>query len=416
MHLFTSKFVERPRQVEELPGSVSTPSGFKAAGVAAGIKASGNRDVGLLVSEQPCSSAAVFTTNAAAAAPIIISREAAASGELRAVVVNSGNANACTREQGLTDARVMAAAASEAIGIEADRIAVASTGIIGEPLPMEKVTAGINTAAAELSRHGGGDLAEAIRTTDRLDKAGAVEVKLPEGKVRIGACAKGAGMIAPEMATMLAFITTDAAVSPGALGGMLKTASAASFNTVSVDGDMSTNDCLLLLANGSSGISIESGSVEMELFGEALAAVCKGLALKMVADGEGATRTVEFKVSGAADAGEALRVARANATSTLVRTAFYGRDANWGRIMAATGAALAGAGALAADIHYESICLARDGAACPEAAADGQRLQAVMEQQEISVSVDLKRGEASHTMYFSDLTHDYVTLNAEYTT
>ena len=415
MHLFTSKFVERPEHVAELPGSVSTPSGFKAAGVAAGIKASGNLDVGLLVSEQPCSSAAVFTANAAAAAPVLVCREAAASGELQAIVVNSGNANACGGEQGLLDARAMAAVASEVCGIEPGHIAIASTGIIGEPMPMEKVTEGIKAAAGELSEHGGGDLAEAIKTTDRLDKTGACEVQLPEGTVRIGACAKGAGMIAPSMATMLAFLTTDAAVTPGALSEMLTLAVAGSFNSISVDGDMSTNDCLFLLANGASGISIESGSVEMELFTTALAAVCKGLAIKMVADGEGATRTVQFEVKGAASTDEAMKVARANATSTLVRTAFYGHDANWGRIMAATGAALAGEEAVAADINYEDACLARGGAASPEP-PDAKRLESIMEQQEISVTIDLHRGQASHTMYFSDLTHAYVTLNAEYTT
>lgn len=415
MHLFTSRFVQQPDHVTELPGSVSTPKGFSASGISAGLKKSGKLDLGMLVCKGPCSSAALYTPNAAAAAPIIYCRDETSAGALQGVVVNSGSANACTGEQGLTDARTMAALAAAKDGIDIKNMAVASTGVIGVPLPMEAIESGIGAAAAELSESGGGEFAKAIRTTDKIDKDGAIEVSLSGGTVRVGACAKGAGMIAPNMATLLAFVTTDAAIPAVLLQELLRQAVAASFNSMSVDGDMSTNDCIMVFASGQSGVAISEGSGDAALFGEALAAVCKGLALKMVADGEGATRVVELKVTGAVDEAEAALVSREVSNSSLVRTAFYGRDANWGRIMASVGAALAGEPELLADIHYEEVCLARGGAVSPDP-ADSGRLEKIMAWPEISVTVALHRGSASHTMYFSDLTHDYVTLNAEYTT
>jgi glutamate N-acetyltransferase/amino-acid N-acetyltransferase len=415
MHLFTSKFLNKPKNVRELPGSVTTPAGFRATGVAAGIKRSGNLDLGLLVSDSPCAAASVFTTNAAAAAPVRVVREETDRATLQGLVVNSGSANACTGERGLTDARKMAELAASATGLSAAAMAVASTGVIGTPLPMEKVAAGIGAAADALSDSGGGDFAAAIQTTDRIDKVGAVEVELEAGSVRVGVCAKGAGMIAPNMATMLAFITTDAALEAGALQEMLDRAVAVSFNAVSVDGDMSTNDSLFLLANGAGGVRVERDGDDFDSLGRAVEAVCMSMALKMVADGEGASRTIELNVKGAAGAEEAARVAAAVATSSLVRTAFYGRDANWGRIMASAGAALNGERQLAADITFEDILLAEGGAAAAEE-PEPEALRAVMGRQEISVTLDLHRGDAGHTMYFSDLTHDYVTLNADYTT
>lgn len=415
MHLFTSKFVQQPEHVIELPGSVSTPKGFSASGISAGMKKSGKPDLGMLVCKGPCTSAALYTPNAAAAAPIIYCRDETSAGALRGVVVNSGSANACTGGQGLTDARTMAALAAAKAGIDVKSIAVASTGVIGVPLSMDLIESGIGAAAAALSEAGGGEFAAAIRTTDKIDKDGAIEVALSGGTVRVGACAKGAGMIAPNMATLLAYVTTDAAIPAGLLQELLKQAVAASFNSMSVDGDMSTNDCIMVFASGQSGVMIAAESSDAVLFGQALAAVCKGLALKMVADGEGATKVVELKVTGAVDEAEAALVSREVSNSSLVRTAFYGRDANWGRIMASVGAALAGEPELLADIHYEEVCLARGGAISPDPVESG-RLEKIMARPEISVSVNLHRGSASHIMYFSDLTHDYVTLNAEYTT
>ena len=416
MTLFSSRFSERPGGAREVAGSVTAPAGFRAAGLAAGLKKSGKLDLGLLVSDLPCTSAALYTPNAAAAAPILVCRQESQPGRIQGVVANSGSANACTGEAGLEDARAMVRQAAGACGlVEPAKMAVASTGVIGVPLDMQLAARGIAAAADSLAADGGDSFAAAIRTTDSIDKQGAIELELSSGKVRIGFCAKGAGMIAPSMATMLAFVTTDAGAPGGLLKEMLAAAAAASFNSISVDGDMSTNDCLFLLANGASGISLEPGSDDAGVFAAALAAVCKDLALKMVADGEGATRVVELNIAGAATAAEAARVARAISNSPLVRTAFYGGDPNWGRLMASAGAALAGEPALPADVYYEEVCLASAGA---EAAGpiDAGRLAAIMAQEEICVKLDLHRGAAGHTMYFSDLTHEYVTINSEYTT
>lgn len=415
MHLYTSRFVEKPSGLTELPGGVTTPSGFMAAGVAAGIKKSGKPDLGLLVCRNTASSAVIMTRNAAAAPPVRVCRTDAVLKAVQGLVVNSGCANACTGEQGMEDARSMIRLAAASSRVEPSRMAVASTGVIGPTLPMEAVVSGIAEAVSELSENGGNDFAGSIMTTDRLEKKGAVEIELSGGKVHIGACAKGAGMIAPNMATMLVFITTDAGIHADALQELLTAAAGGSFNAVSVDGDMSTNDSVFLIASGASGIVLDADSDDLELFASGLESVCKSLALKMVADGEGATKVIELTVSGASDEAEALHVARAISLSPLVRTAFYGRDANWGRLIASAGAALAGEPALEADVYYEDICLTLGGVAA-DSGVDMGRLAAVMEQAEIAVKIDLHRGGAEYKMYFSDLTHEYVTINAEYTT
>ncbi|MHB8968264.1 MAG: bifunctional glutamate N-acetyltransferase/amino-acid acetyltransferase ArgJ [Thermoleophilia bacterium] len=415
MHLYTSKFNAKPEGVTEMPGSVTTPAGFYASGIAAGIKKSGKRDLGLLVCKKPAASAVMLTRNAAQAAPVKVCRSDVALKAVQGVVVNSGSANACTGEIGVADAREMVKLAAVSSRIEPSRMAVASTGIIGQRLPMDAVVSGIAEAISELSENGGKDFADAIMTTDRLEKQGAIEVELAAGKIHIGACAKGAGMIAPNMATMLAFITTDATASADILAAALAGAAAASFNAASVDGDMSTNDCAFLIASGDSGVSLDPGSGDLEKFTAALTSVCKSLALKMVADGEGATKVIELTVAGAGDDEEAARVARAISLSPLVRTAFYGSDANWGRLIASAGAALAGEDDLDADIFYEEICLTRGGVTADEA-VDEERLAAIMAAAEIAVKIDLRRGGSECKIYFSDLTHEYVTINAEYTT
>jgi glutamate N-acetyltransferase/amino-acid N-acetyltransferase len=415
MHLFSSKFVNKPAGATEVEGSVTAPHGFVAAGIAAGLKKSGKSDLGLLMSRQPCTSAAMYTPNAAAAPPIRACQKVVDNDAIQVLVVNSGSANACTGNQGYEDALGMIRAAAQAAGISNTNVAVASTGVIGQRLPMELVLPAIERVAGSLSELGGADFAEAIRTTDKVDKEGAIEIELSSGKATIGACAKGAGMIAPNMATTLIFVTSDVAAPAEQLKRLLGQAVKESFNSVTVDGDMSTNDCIFLLANGSSGSAVEPGTEDEELFTAALKAVCKGLALKMVEDGEGATKVVELKVKSAAGEAEAERVAAAIANSPLVKTAFYGRDPNWGRLMASAGAALAGEPALDADIYYEDQCVARGGAASLEP-PDEARLKEIMGQSEISVTIDLHRGEAEKTMYFSDLGHDYITLNAEYTT
>jgi glutamate N-acetyltransferase/amino-acid N-acetyltransferase len=415
MHLFTSKFVEAPEAVTELPGSVTTPDGFFASGIAAGIKKSGKRDLGLLICKNPTSSAVMLTRNAAEAAPVTVCKSDIVLKAVQGIIVNSGSANACTGDDGIGDAREMVKLASASSQVEPSRMAVASTGVIGQKLAMDRVVSGIAEAISELSEHGGNDFADAIMTTDTLEKKGAVEIELSGGKVHIGACAKGAGMIAPNMATMLAFITTDVVAPSDMLHEMLGKAAGESFNSVSVDGDMSTNDCVFMISSGKSGVALEPGSEDLELFTTALGAVCKGLALKMVADGEGATKVVELTVQGARDEGEAARVARAISLSSLVRTAFFGRDANWGRLIASAGAALAGESKLEADIFYEEVCLTSGGAAI-EDPVDELRLEEIMAADEIAVTLDLHRGDSEYKIYFSDLTHEYVTINAEYTT
>ena len=413
MHLFASKFVNKPDQVTEVAGSVTTPPGFVAAGIAAGIKKTKKRDLGLLFSKSSCASATVFTANAAAAPPVKVCRDETENRAIQAIIVNSGCANACTGGQGLEDARSMVQLTAARLGLKPELAAAASTGVIGQRLPMEAIEPGIEFAADELSVLGGADFAEAIRTTDKVDKEGAVKVELSGGEVSIGACAKGAGMIAPNMATLLVFMTTDAAVPAATLQDMLNAAVRGSFNAISVDGDMSTNDSVFLLANGQSGVAIEPGGDDAAIFSQALTAVCRGLALKMVEDGEGATKVIELNIRGASSGREGQRVANEVSNSLLVKTAFYGRDPNWGRLMAAAGSALAGEPELAADIHFEEICLARGGSG---EMPDEERLKEIMAEPEILVTMDLHRGGAGHTMYFSDLTHDYVTLNAEYRT
>lgn len=422
-----TQFVKLPAEARHATGSVTFPRGFRAAGVAAGIKRSSRLDVGLLVSDAPCISAALFTQNAAAAAPVHITRESGRTHALRGCVVNSGNANAYTGEQGLADARHMRALAAELLQLDEREIAVASTGVIGEQLPMAKIDHGIRAAAAELSAGGGLRFSSAIRTTDRHPKRGAIAVDVPGGEVRLGFAAKGAGMICPNMATMLCFITCDAVLEAQQWQDLVGAAVRESFNRITVDGQESTNDMVLALANGVSGVRLDAeGSRRV---GEALRAALECLAIAVVADGEGASTVVRLLVTGAADDEEAEAVARAIADSPLVKTAFYGDDPNWGRIAQAAGQALARGQRLPTasarpplihplrlDIAYGDLPVVTGEN--PRSLDDEERsgLHRYLEQPEVDVSVHLYRGSASTHVYFSDLTHQYVTLNAEYST
>jgi glutamate N-acetyltransferase / amino-acid N-acetyltransferase len=379
---FASRWVEVPDWVREEPGG-GLAAGFRAAGVAAGIKPSGGRDVGLLVSDAAATtSAARFTRSGALAAPVLVTQERARVDALRAVVVNSGNANAATGEQGYRDALAMRDAAAEALGLEPRGVAVAETGTIGVPLAIEAVRSGIAEAAGVLSGRGGADFCRAIITTDRSPKRCTVRA----GGVTLSAQAKGAGMIEPGLATMLCFVQTDAVVDDPAT--MLRDAVAVSFERITVDGQMSTNDAVLLQATGSSDERLPAGLLESVLL---------QLALEIVADGEGATRIARVSVEQASTAAEADRVARAVANSPLVKTALYGRDPNWGRIAQSAGMALAG----------EDL----DGLG-PDA-IDAAELGS--ETAEADLAVRLGRGDASAEIYFSDLTPGYVELNSEYT-
>jgi glutamate N-acetyltransferase/amino-acid N-acetyltransferase len=380
---FRSRWVEAPDGVAELDPAQLAP-GFRAAGVACGLKGGGGTDVGVLACEEPeVRSALALTRNAAAAAPVRVCRDETDPGSIRAVAVNSGNANAATGEQGYRDALAMRDAAAEGLGVDPRLVAVAETGTIGVPLDIEAVTAGVLEAVEGLSPDGGEDFAAAIMTTDNGPKRCTVEL----GGVTVSAQAKGAGMIEPGFATMLCFVQTDAVVDdPDAL---LRPALASSMERITVDGQMSTNDTVLFQASGSAGAPLPDGLLE---------AVLLQLALEIAADGEGATRVARVEVNGAATDEEAERVARAIGNSPLVKTALYGRDSNWGRIAQAAGMALAG---------EELEELGPDRIQASELAGESP---------EPELSIALGRGDAGAHVYFSDLTHEYIRINAEYTT
>ncbi len=400
-------------------GSPTTPLGFRAAAVAAGIKQSGRPDLVLVISDRDCAAAGVFTSNRVAAAPVLLDRETLAAGRaaLRGVIINAGNANACTGAPGLADAREMQRLAATAVDVRPEQFLVMSTGVIGVPLPMERVRAGVAAAAPLLSAEGGPAAAEAIMTTDTRPKRAAVEVELTGGRVRLGGMAKGAGMIHPNMATLLGLLTTDAAVAPDDLDALLRDAVAGSFNAISIDGDTSTNDTVLLLANGAAGVAL-SDAESRARFAAALSDLCRQLAQMIVRDGEGATRVVAVRVTGAASAADARRVADAIATSPLVKTAFAGGDPNWGRILAATGRS----GAMVEPDRLslwvgapgaEPLQLVRAGTPTAFREADAA---AVFALPEFTAHVDLALGDGEATLWTTDLTHEYVTINADYRT
>ncbi|MDY0341813.1 MAG: bifunctional glutamate N-acetyltransferase/amino-acid acetyltransferase ArgJ, partial [Coriobacteriia bacterium] len=319
-------------------GGVTAPAGFTAAGVSAGLKRSGRRDVCVLATEVPCPAAAVFTTSATAAPPVVVSREHTAGGMLRAVAINAGNANACTGEQGMADARAMAAYTARALGCMPAEVAVCSTGVIGVPLPLDLVTAGIDAAVETLDATAGDAAAEAIMTTDTFAKQLALTVTTEGRTFTVGGMAKGSGMIQPDMATMLAFITTDAPLDSGACDSVLRSAVSRSFNRITVDSDTSTNDTCVLMASGAEGgAAFESGSAAYEAVAAAIAEVATALAKMVVRDGEGATKLITVNVRGAASEDDAERAAFAIANSPLVKTAMFGQDANWGRVAMAVG-------------------------------------------------------------------------------
>ena len=392
---------------------VTAALGFRAHGIASGVKKKGGLDLALVASDQPASAAAVFTTNKVVAAPVVVSREHVADGTARAVILNSGNANACLGEAGLKAARLMAASAGQALGLRESDVLVASTGVIGAAFPVEKIVAAIPQLVAGLSPAGGGTAAQAIMTTDTVAKEFAVELTINGQPVRIGGMAKGSGMIQPNMATMLAVVTTDAAILPGLLRQALTAATSVSFNRITVDGDTSTNDSLFVLANGASGVKIEEPGVAYELFQAALTHVCTELAKMIVRDGEGATKLVTIKVTGARDEGQAEQAGRAVANSNLVKTAFFGEDANWGRILAAVGYS-------GIDFAPEQIRIAlgdlpvfTDGSGLP---FDEERAAKILAEPEITVHIDLGQGTAEATLWTCDLSYEYVKINGSYRT
>ncbi len=394
-------------------GGVTAPQGFRASGVQAGVKpGSQRRDCALIVSDALASAAGVFTRNAVKAAPVRWCQALAARGAAQAVFVNSGNANACTGGQGEADARATAQMVGEALDLPAEHVAVCSTGVIGVPLPMERIGAGVRAAVAELARDGSAGAAEAIMTTDTRPKERAVEIAPGPASVRIGAIAKGSGMIAPNMATMLAFLTTDAVIGADLLNTMLRRAVDASFNAICVDNDTSTNDTVLALANGrAGGAEIEAGTVECAHFEEALTQLCVELAQDLVRDGEGAGKFVTIRVTGAASAEDARRVAKAIAMSQLCKTAFFGEDPNWGRIACAAGYSGAAFDPGAMSIRIGDVTLMKDGCA---AAFSEEAAAAVMKQPAFTVEVCVGDGGGEAQFWTSDLSYEYVRINADY--
>lgn len=399
------------------PG-VTYPAGFVASGVPAGIKQSGRPDVGVLATapahRDAVASAAVFTSNAFAAAPVIVSMRETHASKVCAVVVNSGSANACTGSEGIAVARGMQSTCATLLGLPADRVGVASTGLIGSLPPEDRLERGIDLAVRALSPDGGMDFLSSIMTTDRFAKACAFDVETADGIVHVGGCAKGAGMIAPAMATMLCFVTTDAVVSPGVVRSMLRRVVGKTFNRISVDGQMSTNDCVFLMANGASGVILSpAGAAQLSA---AMEALFLRLALMMVADGEGATKVVRLRVRGAASDEDARAVARAVADSSLVKTAMYGGDPNWGRILSAAGAVLPGRQLPRAYLEIGGVRLVQNARAVGLTARGASTLREVMARSEVDVLLHLGSGRSHDEVYFSDLGHEYVTINSEYST
>jgi len=388
--------------------------GFFCAGVSADVrgKRDGRLDLALIQSNRPCSAAGVFTTNDVKAAPVnycmdLLSRRDTA----RAVVVNSGNANACTGIQGERDARMMASETARQLDLQADEVLVCSTGRIGEKLPTSRITAGIKDAAEDLSEgvEGGRSFLRAILTSDTRTKSCFAEVEGDSGSYRIAGAAKGAGMIEPNMATMLAFLTTDAEVEPSLLRQLLQDAVGETFNKITVDGDMSTNDTVLLLANGFSRVRIASSdTVAVTAFREALGRVCRHLAEKVVGDGERITKVVDLKVDGAVDDTAAERVARAIANSLLVKTSWYGNDPNWGRLVDAAGYARVGLDFDKIDLFYDDEPTLLQGE--PQT-RNRKKWQAVVERENFAISLNLNQGEGSCQLLTTDLTEGYVDFN-----
>lgn len=402
--------MERSDLSVSVPGDVCAPAGFRAAGVRCGIKRSGP-DLALLVSDRPeTTAAAVFTTSRVRAAPVRYSEEAVSSGRARAVVVNSGNANACTGAGGMADTREMAALAAESLSLAAADVLVASTGIIGVPLPMEALRRGIPEAVRSL-RDSGDDAAEAILTTDRFPKTASTTVEIGGRRITIGGMAKGAGMIHPRMATTLGFLTTDAALAPDALRAALRESVDRSFNRITVDGETSTNDAVFALANGAAGGAPLAGDGELGSFTEALAAVAGELARMVPRDGEGATRLVEVRVDGARDDTEARRVADRVGTSLLVKTALRAADPNWGRIMAALGDAGVELSEESVEIWIDDVQVVRGGTGIgPSLEAARERLTA----DTVELRVGLGAGTGSATIWTCDLGEEYIRINTAY--
>ncbi|MBI4313336.1 MAG: bifunctional glutamate N-acetyltransferase/amino-acid acetyltransferase ArgJ [Candidatus Omnitrophica bacterium] len=401
-------------KLKSIPGGVTAAKGFRASGVAAGIKVRGKRDLALIYSQSPAVAAGMLTTNQLAAAPIRCCKTIFKRGKAQAIIANSGNANACTGIQGMIDAQGMAQAAAKALSLDPRMMLVASTGVIGRPLPIRKILEGIPSAVTHLNAHGSHAAAEAIMTTDLVPKEYAVEFSVEGAPVRIGGIAKGSGMIHPTMATMFAFLTTDAAITLPSLRVAVKQAVAHSFNSITVDGDMSTNDIVAVLANGRAGNkALQAGDAGLGAFVRALTHVCEHLAKMIVKDGEGATHLITVDVRGAHSAHEARKAARGVAGSLLVKTMVTGRDPNWGRVAAAIGASGAHLNPGKLTISLGGITVFQHG---QPVRFNPLHLKRVLDHPETLISIHLGAGASQGHVWTCNLTEGYIHINAKYTT
>jgi glutamate N-acetyltransferase/amino-acid N-acetyltransferase len=389
--------------------------GFRSAGVRCGIKARG-LDLALIASDCPANAAGVFTQSTVVGAPVSLSRERVRRGVVRAIVANSGCSNVAMGGRGMRDARTMTALAARSVGCKPDEVLVASTGVIGHPLPMEKIEAGIFAAGRALRAEGLSKAARAILTTDLTPKCASLRTRIDGRNVTLAGIAKGSGMIEPNLATMLSFLITDAAVAPPLLRKLLRAAADESYNRVTVDGETSTSDTVLLLANGRAGNSLlrDATSAGARRFAAALGELTQELARAIARDGEGATKLVTVRVSGARRADDALRAAKRIANSMLVKTALFGRDPNWGRILQTAGAARVAIALERAEVRLGGVTVFRNGS--PTGAAARRRAGLALARKEVDVELDLGVGRHAATVWTCDLSYDYVEINAEYTT
>ena len=401
--------------MKQIDGGITAVAGIRAAGLHAGIKAADAKDVALIVTDTPATAAGVFTKNSVTAAPVLVCREHLSDGHAQAVIVNSGNANACTGEVGMTNARRMAAATAEQLGIDANLVLVSSTGVIGQQLPMDKIESGIQAAASALSSEGGADAAEAIMTTDTHPKSVAVEIEVGGVSVRIGGIAKGSGMIAPNMATMLSYLTTDACINPETLQAALNRVADDTYNLLTVDTDRSTNDTVLILATGHANNAdiVTAEGKDYEAFCEGLQFVCTELVKMLARDGEGATKLVEVVVKHAKHRDDAEKAARAVAESPLVKTAVFANDANWGRIMMAIGKSGAEFDPYQVDVWLADYRLVKNGM---DAGYDEDKATALFAEDPVRITIDLRAGDTEITMWTCDYSYDYIRINADYRT
>ncbi len=394
-------------------GSITSSKGFKAAGIFCGIKRK-RKDLALIYSESPCTAAGTYTLNKVKAAPLLITQDTVKKSEfVKAVLINSGNANACTGDEGFNDAITMQNSCAEKLGINKDEVLIASTGVIGLKLPVEKIENGLNEIIPKLSVSGGIDAAEAIRTTDTKIKSFAVKVKTSKGDFSIGSICKGSGMIMPNMATMLAFISTDAGVEKSLLQKLLSDAVKITFNKISVDGETSTNDMVLLLANSTSKIKIENDTEEYSAFKEALIDISKEMAKAIVSDGEGATKLVTINVKNAKTGYDADLIGKSIANSSLVKTAIYGSDANWGRILSAAGQSGADFDPSKVSISFNDLPVLLPSY---KLAVDEEKATEILSRSSFVINVDLNYGSEEATWWTCDLTEEYVKINADYRT